>query len=92
MVEVFKDYIPNDKERVYELLPRYQNEFESLGSGIDKHNTELFGKDVKELEELWDFLDGNGFIIEHTQPTFPFDNHPIKIIIDYKGAGYYEKK
>lgn len=83
LIQIFIDFIPNDKSFVESLLPRYVNEFKTLGRYIKEHNTSLMCKDDEFMQELIDFLDGNGF--EVIRPTDPITNktHPIELIPIY---------
>lgn len=79
LIQIFIDHIPYDKQYVKVLLPRYEHEFELLGGYLKKHSTSLSCKDIPELEELLDFIDGNGFEVTREEPIFPWDDHPIGI-------------
>lgn len=84
LIEIFINHIPYDKEFVEQLMPRYEREFKILGGYIKEHSTELWCKDTPEMQELLDFLDGNGFNVEYPETEFPWDPHPVKLIPVYK--------
>ena len=65
LIEIFINHIPYDKEFVEQLMPRYEREFKLLGEYIKKHATELWCIDTPEIQELLDFIDGNGFNVEY---------------------------
>lgn len=81
-IQIFIDFIPNDKEFVKELMPKYEKEFRILGESIEEHSTSLNCMDSEFMEELFDFLDGNGFEVIHPQVN-PYDTHPIQLIPIY---------
>ena len=78
-IQIFIDFIPNDKEFVRELIPKYEHEFRTLGIYIEKHSTSLYCIDDEFMEELFDFLDGNGFEVIRPQVKIPYDAHPIQL-------------
>lgn len=78
-IQIFIDFIPNDKEFVKELIPKYENEFRILGNYIEKHTATLYCRDDEFLEELFDFLDGNGFEVIRPRVKIPYDAHPIQL-------------
>lgn len=82
-IQIFIDFIPNDKEFVEELMPKYKNEFRTLGIYIERHDTKLNCVDSEFMEELFDFLDGNGFEVIRPQVKNPYDTHPIQLIPIY---------
>ena len=84
LIEIFINHIPYDKEFVEQLMPRYEREFKILGGYIKEHSTELWCKNTPEMQELLDFIDGNGFNVEYPEIEFPWDSHPIKLIPVYK--------
>ena len=84
LIEIFINHIPYDKEFVEQLMPRYEKEFKLLGGYIKQHSTELWCKDTPEMQELLDFIDGNGFNVEYPEIEIPWDPHPVKLIPVYK--------
>ena len=82
-IQIFIDFIPYDKEFVKELMPKYEHAFRELGIYIERHNTLLKCRDTEFMEELFDFLDGNGFEIVRPQVKDPYDTHPIQLIPIY---------
>lgn len=82
-IQIFIDFIPNDKEFVKELMPKYEKEFRLLGTYIERHSTSLKCRDNEFMEELFDFLDGNGFEVIRPQIKNPYDTHPIELIPIY---------
>ena len=82
-IQIFIDFIPNDKEFVEDLMPKYKNEFRTLGIYIERHDTLLRCKDTEFMEELFDFLDGNGFEVIRPQIKDPYITHPIQLIPIY---------
>lgn len=84
LIEIFINHIPYDKEFVEQLMPRYEREFKILGGYIKEHTTELWCKDTPEMQELLDFIDGNGFNVEYPEIEIPWDLHPVKLIPVYK--------
>ena len=83
LIQIFINHIPYDKEFVEALMPQYEKEFKLLGGYIKKHSTELWCKDGSEMQELFDFLDGNGFEVIFPEHPIPWDPHPIKLIPIY---------
>lgn len=83
-IQIFIDFIPSDKEFVEDLMPKYEKEFRTLGMYIEKHSTELKCRDDEFMEELFDFLDGNGFEVVRPQVRIPYDTHPIELIPIYE--------
>lgn len=90
-IQIFIDHLLFDKEFVEELLPRFQHEFELLGKFLQQHSPELFCKDTPDMEELFDFLDGNGFEVIRPQIPIPWDPHPIKLRPIYIEEEIYEE-
>lgn len=84
LIEIFINHIPYDKEFVEQLMPRYEEEFKLLGNYIKKHSIELWCKDTPDMQELLDFLDGNGFNVEYPEIKIPWDPNPVKLIPVYK--------
>lgn len=82
-IQVFINFIPNDKEFVEDLMPKYKTEFNLLGKFIKQHSTSLKCKDNEFMEELFDFLDGNGFEVIRPINPIPYDTHPIELIPIY---------
>lgn len=82
-IQIFTDHLLFDKEFVEELLPRFQHEFELLGEFLQNHSIKLFCQDTSDMEELFDFLDGNGFEVIRPQVKNPYDTHPIELIPIY---------
>lgn len=82
-IQIFIDFIPNDKEFVKELIPKYEKEFRTLGIYIESHSTSLNCINSEFMEELFDFLDGNGFEVIRPQVKNPYDTHPIQLIPIY---------
>ena len=82
-IQVFIDFIPNDKEFVEALMPQYEDEFQTLGGFIRQHSTILWCKDTPEMQELFDFLDGNGFEVSRPEWPIPNDTHPVKLVPIY---------
>ena len=64
-IQIFIDFIPSDKKFVEDLMPKYAKEFRTLGIYIERHSTSLKCIDSDFMEELFDFLDGNGFEFAH---------------------------
>ena len=82
-IQIFIDFIPSDKEFIKELMPKYEKEFRTLGIYIERHSTSLKCRDNEFMEELFDFLDGNGFEVIRPQVKNPYDTHPIELIPIY---------
>ena len=82
-IQIFIDFIPNDKEFVKSLMPKYEHEFKLLGKFIKQHSTSLKCKDNEFMEELFDFLDGNGLEVIRPINPIPYDTHPIELIPIY---------
>jgi hypothetical protein len=85
-VQTFINHIPYDKEFVEELLnlKLYNEVIKKLGHSISIHSKYLWCRDMPELQELLDFIDGNGFeIVYHPTIISPFNTHPIKIVPIY---------
>lgn len=78
-IQIFIDFIPYDKEFVEDLMPKYEKEFRLLGIYIERHSTALKCRDDEFMEELFDFLDGNGFEVIRPQVKIPYDTHPIEL-------------
>lgn len=83
LIQIFIDHLLFDKEFVQELMPRLHKEFELIGGFLKKHSETLYCTDKEELSELFDFLDGNGFMVERPENPSPWDKHPIKLIPIY---------
>lgn len=83
LIQIFTDHLLFDKEFVQDLMPRLHREFELIGGFLKKHSETLYCKDKEEFSELFDFLDGNGFIVERPENPSPWDKHPIKLIPIY---------
>lgn len=82
-IKIFIDFIPYDKEFVKELMPKYEKEFRTLGMYIEKHSTSLKCINSEFMEELFDFLDGNGFEVVRPRVKDPYETHPIQLIPIY---------
>lgn len=84
-VQTFINHIPYDKEFVEELLKLklYSKIIKTLGHFISVHSNTLWCKDEPELQELLDFIDGNGFEVYRQSTMSPFGSHPIKIVPIY---------
>lgn len=83
LIQSFIDFIPNDKCFVETLMPKYEEQFHILGMYIESHSKSLYCKDTEFMEELFDFLDGNGFEVIRPQVKNPYDTHPIQLIPMY---------
>lgn len=82
-IQIFIDFIPNDKEFVEGLIPKYRSEFQLLGRYIESHATSLSCIKSESLEELLDFLDGNGFEVIRPQVYSSYKAYPIQLIPIY---------
>lgn len=82
-IQIFIDFIPNDKEFVIDLMSKYEHEFKLLGKFIKQHSTSLKCRSNEFMEELFDFLDGNGFEVIRPINPIPYDTHPIELIPIY---------
>ena len=85
-VQTFINHIPYDKEFVEELLNLYSDDIKSLGHYISIHSKTLWCRDEPELQELLDFIDGNGFEVVYNPTIMPPDawiDRPIKIVPIY---------
>ena len=82
-IQIFIDFIPSDKEFIEDLMPKYEKEFRTLGIYIERHSTSLKCRDNDFMEELFDFLDGNGFEVIRPQVKNSYDTHPIELIPIY---------
>ena len=91
-IQIFIDFIPNDKDFVVDLIPKYENEFKLLGKFIKQHSTSLKCKDNEFMEELFDFLDGNGFEVVRPRVKNPYDTHPIELIPIYVEKTTFEEE
>ena len=78
-IQIFIDFIPYDKEFVEELMPKYEAECRTLGGYIENHSTSLSCMSNEFMEELVDFLDGNGFEVIRPRVNNPYDTHPIQL-------------
>lgn len=83
-IQIFIDFIPNDKSFVDTLMPKYEKEFRTIGDFIERHSTSLKCKDNEFMEELFDFLDGNGFEVIRPRVKNPYDLYPIQLIPIYE--------
>ena len=83
-IQIFIDFIPNDKSFVDTLIPKYEKEFRTIGDFIERHSTSLKCKDNEFMEELFDFLDGNGFEVIRPRVKNPYDLYPIQLIPIYE--------
>lgn len=82
-IQIFIDFIPSDKSFINMLMPKYEEEFNVLGYYINMHSESLYCKDDESMEELYDFLDGNGFEVIYPQVTNPYNDYPIRLIPIY---------
>lgn len=83
-IKIFRDFIPKDKGRIKELIPRFHDEMQTLGEYLEQKKEKLFALSNERMDEFIDFIDGNGFIIMHSTPsTFAFLPHSITIIPIY---------
>lgn len=82
-IQIFIDFIPNDKEFIKDLMPKYEKEFRILGEYIEEHNASLNCMDNEFMAELLDFLDGNGFEVIRPRIKNPYDIHPVQLIPIY---------
>lgn len=82
-IEYLRNFIPF-KAFFDDLLPRYDEEFEAIGN-ILKQETSLFHIHLTEdMEELIDFLDGNGFEVERiNRSSFSIRHHCVDIKPQY---------
>jgi hypothetical protein len=62
----FQDFIRSDKTYVEELGTRYHHEIVQVIQLLEEHRPYFFVNHCPSLEELIDFLDGNGFHIDTT--------------------------
>ena len=84
LIQIFIDFIPNDKEFVESLMPKYKREFRILGTYIKEHQTSLLCTDADFMQELIDFIDGNGFEVIRPQVKDPYNDYPIELIPIYE--------
>lgn len=82
-IQIFIDFIPYDKEFIKDLMPKYEEEFRTLGMYIERHTTSLKCINSDFMEELFDFLDGNGFEVVRPQVKDPYETYPIQLIPIY---------
>lgn len=83
-IKIFRDFIPQDKGRIKELIPLFHEEMKLMGEYIEQKKEQLFALSNERMDEFIDFIDGNGFIIKHSTPsTFSFLPHSITIIPIY---------
>jgi hypothetical protein len=85
-IQAFINHIPYDKEYVEELLNLYDEIIKTLGHFISIHSKTLWCRDEPELQELLDFIDGNGFEVVYNPTIIPPDawvDRPIKIVPIY---------
>lgn len=82
-IEYLRNFIPF-KAFFDDLLPQYDEEFEAIGN-ILKQETSLFHIHLTEdMEELIDFLDGNGFEVERiNRSSFSIRHHCVDIKPQY---------
>ena len=64
-IEYLRNFIPF-KAFFDDLLPRYDEEFEAIGSILKREVSSFYIHLTEDTEELIDFLDGNGFEVEWT--------------------------
>ena len=83
-IQIFIDFIPNDKSFIDMLMPKYESEFRTIGMYIEEHSSTLMCSDNEFMEELFDFLDGNGFEVIRPRVKNPYDIHPIQLIPIYE--------
>lgn len=83
-IKIFRDFIPKDKDRIKELIPRFHEEMQTLGEYLEQKKEQLFALSNERMDEFIDFIDGNGFIIKHsTSSIFSFMPHSVTIIPIY---------
>ena len=92
LIQIFIDHLLFDKEFVEELMPRLEKEFRTIGGFLKKHSNTLYCKESKLMDELFDFLDGNGFVVERPENPLPWDEHPVKLIPIYIEETVYEEE
>lgn len=64
-IEYLRNFIPF-KAFFDDLLPRYDEEFEVIGGILKREIPSFYIHFTEDMEELIDFLDGNGFEVEWT--------------------------
>jgi len=84
-IQAFINHIPYDKKYVHTLLKidSYNEIIKNLGHFILNRSTTLWSKNTPEMQELLDFIDGNGFEVYRPKKIIIWDNYPIKIIPIY---------
>jgi hypothetical protein len=83
-IQIFIDFIPNDKSFIDALMSKYESEFRTIGMYIEEHSTTLNCQDNEFMEELFDFLDGNGFEVIRPRIRNPYNTYPIQLIPIYE--------
>ena len=83
-IQIFIDFIPNDKSFIDTLMPKYEKEFRTIGMYIEEHSASLTCRDNEFMEELFDFLDGNGFEVIRPRVKNPYNTYPIELIPIYE--------
>lgn len=82
-IEYLRNFIPF-KAFFDQLLPRYDEEFDSIGELLRKEVAVFCIKITEDVEELIDFLDGNGFEVEwENRSRFYKRNYYIEIRPQY---------
>ena len=62
--QYFIDHILHDKEFVQDIIERYKSVVDQVGERLLSHKREMWGRDTDFMREFYDFIDGNGFVVE----------------------------
>jgi hypothetical protein len=87
-IKIFIQHLLYDKSFAEAFVERFPRMAETLGEYINKKwKEELYiAKGKKSIEEFVDFIDGNGFIINRSNPNY------ISILIIYEEPKHEKKK
>ena len=77
--KIFKNHIPYDKDRAADIWMRYPLYVNCIIANIEAQNPFFWAEQTKDGSEVWDFIDGNGFILEPD----PNDKKWIRVNIIY---------
>lgn len=82
-IEYLRNFIPF-KAFFDDLLPRYDEEFEVIGNMLKQEVSSFYIHLTEDMEELIDFLDGNGFEVERiNRSRFSIRYHCITVKPQY---------
>lgn len=83
--QYFIDHILHDKEFVQDIIERYKSVVDQVSERLLSHKKEMWGRDTDFMREFYDFIDGNGFVVEVDKERFEKHNEfYIKMTVIYE--------